>query len=391
MILYNVHTVGGKIPEHIHIQNGLIAAVSNDSKILPEGKSTVHLHFTDVLVFPGLINSHDHLDFNLFPQLGNGVYSNYTDWGMDIHKNNIKEIKAVMKVPAHLRVQWGLYKNLLNGITTVVNHGRQIKTNHDCVTVFQNCHTLHSVAFERWWKYKLNRPFAKNIPFAIHVGEGTDAAAGTEINTLLRWNLFKRKLIGIHGVAMTTKQAAHFDALVWCPASNYFLLDATANIKSLKKYVPIVFGSDSTLTASWNFWDQLRLARQTGLLTDKELFETITSTAAATWNIAGGTISTGAIADIVVAKKKTGTTTDAFYAVNPGDILLVLQQGKIRLFDACIKEQITDEAVDIKAFSTVEIGGAIKYVWGNIGILLSTIKTYYPDAVLPLTTIKYFS
>jgi cytosine/adenosine deaminase-related metal-dependent hydrolase len=235
------------------------------------------------------------------------------------------------------------------------------------------------------WKYKLNRPFAKKNFFAIHVGEGTDAAACNEINTLLRWNLFKRKLIGIHGVAMTTKQATHFDALVWCPASNYFLLNATADIKALKKIVPIVFGTDSTLTAGWNFWDQLRQARQTNLLTDKELFEAITSTAATAWNIPGGTITAGAAADIVVAKKKAGNNTDAFYAVNPEDILLVLQQGKIRVFDTAIKEQLTDEELDIKAFNAVNMGGVTKYVWGNIGALIHAIKTHYPGITLPVT------
>ena len=385
MILYNVHTVGGETQENIYIQNGLIAAVTNDSKKIPAAKSPVHLHFTDALVFPGLINSHDHLDFNLFPQLGNKVYSNYTDWGMDIHKNNSKEIKAVMKIPAHLRIQWGLYKNLLNGITTVVNHGKQIKTNHNYIHVFQSCHTLHSVAFERWWKYRLNLPFAKKLPYAIHVGEGTDAAANNEINTLLRWNLFKRKLIGIHGVAMNAKQAAHFDALVWCPASNYFLLNATANIKELKKNVPVLFGTDSTLTASWSFWDQLRQARQTGVLTDNELFDAITSTAARTWNIPGGTITTGSAADIVVAKKKAANTMDGFYAINPEDMLLVLQQGKVRLFDAGIKEQLTDEGLDIRNFNTAIIGGITKYVWGNIGALINTIKTYYPGVTVPVT------
>jgi cytosine/adenosine deaminase-related metal-dependent hydrolase len=385
MILYNVHTIAGNAADNIHIQNGLIAAINADSKKLPASQSTLHLHFTDALVFPGLINSHDHLDFNLFPPLGNRVYANYTEWGMDIHKNNFKEINAVMKVPQHIRIQWGLYKNLLNGITTVVNHGKQIKTNHDTIRVFQKCYTLHSVAFERWWKYKLNRPFAKPIPFAIHVGEGTDAAAGNEINTLLRWNLFKRKLIGIHGVAMNEKQAARFDALVWCPASNYFLLNSTAEIKTLKKHVPIVFGTDSTLTAGWNFWEQLRLARQSDLLTDKELIEAVTSTAAKAWNITGGSISVGAVADLVVAKKKQKHSTEAFFVIDPNDILLVIQQGSIQLFDAELKEQLQDEGVDISVFSAVQINGTIKYVRGNIGALINIIRTYYPDAVLPVS------
>ncbi|MEI7736753.1 MAG: amidohydrolase family protein, partial [Ferruginibacter sp.] len=283
------------------------------------------------------------------------------------------------------RIQWGLYKNLLNGITTVVNHGRQIKTNHNIIRVFQKCYTLHSVGFERWWKYKLNRPFTKSIPFAIHVGEGTDTEAGKEINTLLRWNLFKRKLIGIHGVAMTAKQAAHFDALVWCPASNYFLLNSTADIKTLKKHVPIVFGTDSTLTACWNFWEQLRQARQSALLTDKELFEAVTSTAAKAWNTGGGSISVGAVADLVVAKKKLARNTDAFYAIDPNDILLVLQQGSIQVFDGELKEQLQDEGVNTSEFSAVIINGAIKYMRGNIGALINTIRTYYPGAVLPVS------
>ncbi len=386
MILYNVHNVTSDAMQHIHIQGGVIAGISASSAQLPAAAASIHLHFSNALVFPGLINSHDHLDFNLFPQLGNSRYTNYTDWGMDIHKNNFKEIGAVMKVPLHLRVQWGLYKNLLNGVTTVVNHGKKIKTNHDSIKLFQNCHSLHSVAFERWWKYKLNRPFAKKMPFAIHTGEGTDAAAGKEINTLLKWNLFKRKLIGIHGVAMTSKQAAQFSALVWCPASNYFLLNKTANIQVLKKYTPVVFGTDATLTASWNFWDQLKQARQTGYLTDTELFEAITSRAASIWNLPAAHITAGATADMVVAKKKPAACImDAFYEVQPQDILLVVQKGNIRLFDASLKEQLEDEGLEIKKYTAVSIAYSTKYVWGNIGGLLQVIKTYYPRAALPVT------
>jgi cytosine/adenosine deaminase-related metal-dependent hydrolase len=36
------------------------------------------LDLNGALAFPGLINSHDHLDFNLFPPLANRIYNNYT-------------------------------------------------------------------------------------------------------------------------------------------------------------------------------------------------------------------------------------------------------------------------------------------------------------------------
>jgi len=63
-----------------------------------------------------LVNSHDHLDFNLFAALGDRVYSNYTEWGRYLHTNYKEDINKVMQVPTALREQWGVYKNLLNGL-----------------------------------------------------------------------------------------------------------------------------------------------------------------------------------------------------------------------------------------------------------------------------------
>ena len=141
-----------------------------------------------------MINSHDHLDFNLFPPLRNRIYDNYAEWGNDIHANNTKTINEILKIPQHLRVQWGLYKNLLNGVTTVVNHGEKLRIGNELMTVFENCHSLHSIRFEKNWKYKLNRPVRRNWPYVIHVGEGTDGDSHDEIDQLIKWNLFKKIL-----------------------------------------------------------------------------------------------------------------------------------------------------------------------------------------------------
>ena len=102
----------------------------------------------------------------------------------------------------------------------------KLNTGNDIITVLQNNYCLHSIQFEKKWKLKLNRIIIKNQPFVIHIGEGTDDAAKTEIDELIKWNFLKRKIIGVHGVAMTEEQATAFKALVWCPASNYFLLNS---------------------------------------------------------------------------------------------------------------------------------------------------------------------
>ena len=55
------------------------------------------IHFTSATVFPGLINSHDHLDFNCFSILGQRKFTNYSEWGTHIHQIYKEQIDAILK------------------------------------------------------------------------------------------------------------------------------------------------------------------------------------------------------------------------------------------------------------------------------------------------------
>ena len=388
MRLCNLNIIGnGKERlQNIQVTKGKITAVTDTENSPESSYDESKISFENVIAFPGLINSHDHLDFNLFPKTGNRIYNNYTEWGKEIHDQNKKIINAVLKIPQHLRTQWGLYKNLLNGITTVVNHGEKLKINNNLINVIQNNYCLHSIQFEKNWKLKLNRIFAKNKPFVIHVGEGTDDASHREIDELIKWNLFKRKIIGVHGVAMNEEQATAFEALVWCPASNYFLLNSTAAIDELKTKTSILFGTDSTLTASWNLWEQLRLARNTLLMTDAELFDSITQAAATTWKLNSiASIEVNRQADIIVANSNNKNGFDAFYSLNPEDFQLIMHKGEIRLFDEQIKNQLSATNLSIAAFSKICINGKVKYVYGDVPTLMNEILSYYPEAIFSIS------
>ena len=368
------------------ILNGKIAAIR------PSGSATAEpsLDLNGALAFPGLINSHDHLDFNLFPPLANRVYNSYTEWGPDIQTNNRASIDPILSIPQKLRTRWGIYKNLLNGFTTVVNHGEHLDTSDAPINVFQDCYCLHSVRFEPNWKWKLNHPAKTARPFAIHVGEGTDPDSTREIDELIRWNLFRRPLIGIHGVAMTGQQAASFRALVWCPASNFFLLNRTAPLDCLYDKVPILFGTDSTLTSGWNAWDQIRMARSLEMVPDTRLFAMLTTNPAAAWELNGrgnptsgkltnrGTLAPGKIADIVIARPQPRLTgMDALFALNPQGLLLVIHEGNIRLFDPSLLEPITEHALTDETFQPTPPDG--KYVVGDLPGLMQNISSYCTD------------
>lgn len=384
MWLNSVNIIGSEGLQHIQVANGKIKSVAQ--KNVQGNSEEIKIEFEHAIAFPGLINSHDHLDFNLFPQTGNRIYNNYAEWGKDIQRQNKEAINDVLKIPQHLRIQWGLYKNLLNGITTVVNHGAKLKITDHFITVLQDNYSLHSIQFEKHWQLKLNNFFAKKQPYVIHVGEGTDEMAHKEITTLIKTNFLNKNLFTVHGVAMDEEQAKSFKALIWCPDSNFFLLNATADIKSLKTKTWILFGTDSTLTADWNLWNHLRLARKTAMMNDSELFNSLTKTPSVAWKQDhSGMISVNKSADIVIAKPIDGEGFDAFYSLNPINIQLVLHGGKIRLFDEEIKDQLIVYPFPISQFSKINVDGNWKYVYGDVPQLIREVKSYYPHVNFPVS------
>ena len=382
MILNNVILINNRQPVNISIKGRHIGTVSpNEVSMVTDD---LQFDFQNAIAFPGLINSHDHLEFNCFSALGNRIYNNYTEWGKHIHKNYRNDINDVLKIPVSLRAKWGMYKNLLAGVTTVINHGPVLKIDDPLLSIRQEFQNLHSVKFQQNWKWRLNNPFLRKKVCVIHTGEGTDLASSKEIDELLRWNLWKRELIGVHGVAMNAEQAKKFKALVWCPVSNRFLLNRDASVARLKGITRVVFGTDSTLTGSWNVWDHLRSARTKKQVSDVELFDMVTRAPARLWNSHSGEIRYGKRADIVIAKKRNDIPTwDDFYGTNPEDILMVMHKGRIRLFDSQFFSQLKNSNFDVSRYFPVTISDTIKFVEGDLPELMASIKYYHPKAAFP--------
>ncbi len=382
MLLNNLITTVGSRPVNIGIYGEKIMSMG---VAMHNVYDSFQMHFSHAMAIPGLINSHDHLDFNCFSLLGNKKYEDYTEWGRHIHENYKDEIKAILKVPENLRTNWGMYKNLLAGVTTVVNHGKVLKIENPLIDILQNTRNLHSVEFEQNWKWKLNNPLLINKDCVMHAGEGTSQKASDEIDDLIKYNLLKRKLIAVHGVAMKPEQASHFKGLIWCPESNRVLFGGHAQISGLKNHTAILFGSDSTLSGNWNIWQHLRLARSLQQLTDEELFNTLTNEPARLWHLNKGKLAPKADADVVIIKIKPGhSAMSALFESNPEDILMVIQKGKIRLFDKCLLPQIRLLPVNLFRYSQLSIKGKVKFVEGDLLGLITEIKKHNPHIRFPV-------
>lgn len=386
MILKNLHIVGKDTERrNIHTAGNTIAGIMNSADRVNLNDDLI-LNFENCIAFPGLINSHDHLEFNLYPRLGHKVYRDYVDWGNDIHIKDKELINSIESVPSDLRMKYGVLKNLICGVTAVAHHGSYNPVlDNSPVTIIRKGTCIHSVRLGGRWKYKIN--LLKNgEPFVIHTGEGTNSESADETDELIRWNLFNRKLIGIHGIAVTERQIKKFLALIWCPDSNIFLFGRTADISSLKKHTKILFGTDSTLTSDGNIFENLRTARNLNMLSDQELFHSLTKTAAEVWGLNNcGSIEEGKNADIVIARQNTDNIYESFYNTNPEDILLILKNGEIILYDRTIQDTLTGMLKHTERFNEINVNGKIKHADYPSGEILKKIK-----AMLPGLEIKIF-
>lgn len=313
----------------------------------------------DVLVFPGLVNAHDHLDFDLFPFLGKRIYTDYKEWSAEIHLQNKLEIESATQIPTSQRIRWGVLKNLVAGVTHIVHHGNY----HDKIPsfgypIYLNYQYLHALDTEPFWKIKLLKPSRKDI--MIHIGEGLTDEFHKEIDKLLQWNWMNRTLIGIHAIGMNECQSKKFKAIVWCPDSNLRLYGKTAKIDLLKKHTKILFGTDSSLTASSNIWEHLRIARKLNLLSDQEIFESLTS-------VPENVLSNFTNSGVVVARKNSQQVYDSFFSLRPEDLLLVSVNNKVTLIDRTVLQDTPE------GYTLVSFGHSYKWIPTSFASIISEL------------------
>ncbi len=380
MIIRDVEIVGGDLdPQEIIVSGAAIARVGEPSRGHRSCDGPL-FDFGTAIAFPGLVNSHDHLEFNLHPALGHGQYGDYIEWGQDISRNDGAVISSLQRMPKHHRLRWGALKNLLCGVTTVAHHGARGDELRSLPLGTVSATSIHSVGAAPRWRWRLNAPLGPS-PYVFHIAEGTSRRARLEVDALIRWNMFRKPLIGVHAIAMSAEQAARFHAVVWCPVSNEFLYGATADIAALKRRTTILFGTDSTLSAEWDIWNHLRRARALGLLDDRELFAALTRNAAMAWDRRDtGCIAPGQIADVVVARKRARDRWDAFFSVTPEDILLVLRNGQVVLCDRSV-----DAIADRQDGSVVRIGSTAKWVAEDVSEILARMRHHGVASNLPVT------
>ena len=335
-------------------------AIENDRlRLDPRELSGPEIDLRGYLILPGLINAHDHLEFNLYPRLGAGPYPNATCWARDIYRPNESPLNEQLRIPKTVRLLWGGIKNLVSGVTTVLHHNpyHPVFRKNYPVRVAERFGWSHSLAFSRdvASDWAATPPRA---PFFVHACEGVDDDAADEIFRLDRAGVIGPSTAIVHGVALNSRGVALLKtrkaSLVWCPTSNLFTLGRTLSRAVLDSGTPIALGTDSAISGRGDTIDEIAAAVQ--ILPAERVYLMVTSTAARILRLDSGegSIREGGVADLLAVRDDGRSPADVLDCIRPE---MVIVNGRIKLVSTEFARR-----VPIPDFHPIEVEGRGRFL-----------------------------
>jgi cytosine/adenosine deaminase-related metal-dependent hydrolase len=341
-------------------------------------------------VLPGLVNAHDHLQWNSFPPLNYpSPYTNASAWAADTRARVRREqvLSHASAQPRAQRYLAGGLKNLLSGVTTVAHHDplhpvlRQRDFPCRVLEEFGWSHSLHIDGAQR--VQAAHRATPAQLPWIIHAAEGTDAEAAAEFEQLEALGCIGARTLLVHGVALDAAQRTRLTAagaaLVWCPSSNLRLFGRTAAVSELVRAGRVALGSDSRLTGARDLLDEVRAARGCLELEERVLESLVTDVAARLLRLGegAGTLAVGARADLVVLPAGM-----PLWQAQRSDLRLVMLGGAARYGD----EDYTQRLGAAGEFVALRVDGRGKRLHAMLAALLINGQVSEAGVELPEST-----
>jgi hypothetical protein len=176
-------------------------------------------------------------------------------------------------------------------------------------------------------------------PWIIHVAEGTDALAQSELAQLDALGCLAANTVLVHGVGLAEADIRRVievgAAVIWCPASNLALLGRTLEPRCLFQAGRLALGSDSRLSGAADLLAELRVAAEARCLTPAELLRLVTVNASQVlaWPEVGG-LAPGQYADMLILRDAGGDPYAALLEARRADIRAVVRGGAPLVADA---------------------------------------------------------
>ncbi|MDR3160977.1 MAG: amidohydrolase family protein, partial [Spirochaetaceae bacterium] len=303
------------------------------------------------VVYPALINTHDHLQGNYLPRVGpkpGTFYLTWLPWDNDLKASSTYSERSQLSREELYHL--GAYKNLFSGVTTVNDHfppalNREILPTLP-IRVIHNYGLAHEASsYDLKWgdglEVEHERAVRNRGPFITHLAEGFDEEAMNGVTSLEARGVLDRQCLLVHCIGISDediRKIAKAEASVsWCAASNMFMFNVTCKIrKLLEAGVNVAMGTDSSATGSYNLLEELRYARElyrrlySEDLPARLLFEMATVNAAKAFWLQDclGTLERGKLADVLVLRGRRDDPYENLVSASMEDIELLILEGR---------------------------------------------------------------
>jgi len=352
-----------------------VSAVAEQGS-LPPGDAEVDLGGRFLL--PGFVNAHDTLGSATLPPLGRPPYENLYDWISAAALESGAHAEA-MRVSLPDRLFLGGMRNLLAGVTAVVNHDpdhRSLGRPDFPVRVLHRYGFAHSPGLTPKLR-QTYRTTDRRIPWFVRAGAGRDAAAAAELHALAEANVLRQNTVIVHGTALGEADAPRLlaakAALVWCPEVDERLFSAQPPVDAfLRAGVPVGLGSGGAPEGGRDLLSALAVARRSSTVTDLALLELATVGSAAVARLPLGGLVEGAPADLLATPGPEALLTGDRKAVH-----LVLVAGRALLGECSLLRALSAKA------EALEIGGVSLALERDLAVRLRALRARLPDRSLP--------
>jgi 5-methylthioadenosine/S-adenosylhomocysteine deaminase len=348
----------------IYIRDGSITTVAPAGGTAPAGFEHVAPLATGGTVYPGLLELHNHLSYNILrlwqvPR----KYKNRGQWSdpqanPDYRKLISGPMQVLGKSPdiVPALVRYVEAKCLVAGVTT--SQGIRLSSDPGIEKFYKGVLRNTDQPDDPALKPAPGRiadvaatgatsfaaELAKDNRLLLHLAEGVDTTARHYFTDLQlpdgSWAI-SNHLIGIHSVALQPDDISimktHGAGMVWSPLSNLLLYGQTAQIAEFhRQAVPIGLGSDWSPSGSKNLLCELKVAYTVAkhdpagqLFTTADMVRMATSGAAALldWQDTLGSLEPGKRADLVAITGTTSHYNQALIDATERDVILTMIGG----------------------------------------------------------------
>jgi hypothetical protein len=428
-----VLTPTGPLDGQVLIDGNTITCVAASCEAMATGATVID---TKGIISPGLIDTHNHILFDVFDETDwapTQTYTNHNQWPNDAKYKAMVDTKQYLNgetggSPFDLGCEldkFGEMKALVAGTTSVqASPGGANKSCYGSLarTIDQTANGLPADKIQTATVFPTkssadgvcaNFSNGKTDAYVVHIGEGVDASAENEFPALGAISttpncLYAAKTTIVHGTALTDADFITMGnagmSLAWSPRSNVFLYGAgtdftkTTNVQqALSHGINVAVAPDWSIGGSQNMLDEMRFANQVddarfgNMLSSQDIFDMATQNAAKALGLETvlGTIEVGKRADIAVFAGNTAAPYDAILAATPREVGAVFVDGRLLYGEACLADvgpsDATCEMLDVcglmKAACIAETAGTptdkLAQTFAEIQMILDDAFTQY--------------